>query len=342
MTVGDEMKKAFLVLILLILIAGIGGFFMLPGYFTRAYNAEIEEIKVEAGDTLSSVAEDLYAEGIIKSRLWFKYNGKDIATKIKPGTYTLDPGSSISDIYDLIQQGEKEVPIIITFPEGFILYQFAQKIEESGLSTADDFIAETEEIFMESYSEQVDSNMLYYKLEGYLFPDTYHFSVKQSLEEIVRTLTGTMDKVWTEELEAKRTKLDLTKHQVLTIASLIEREAYNDEERDTISGVIFNRIAKGMPLQIDATVIYGIGEGKEHMTRVLYSDLEKDNPFNTYRNKGLPPGPIASPGINSVIAALNPEEHDFLYYVMGEDGHVFAKTYNEHLRNVEKYRSIQK
>lgn len=335
------MKKLFLVLLLIVLVTGIGGFFFLPGYLSKTYNQGPVEIVVEPGDYLGAIAEDIYEKGIIKSRLWFRYKGQEIATNIKPGTYTLETGKGIDEIYRLIQLGEQEIPVVVTFPEGFILYQFAQKIEESGLGTADDFIEATELIFEENYSEGVASEELYFKLEGYLFPDTYHFSKKQSLNEIVKTLTGTMDKFWTPEVELKREDLGLTRHQVITIASLIEREAYNDAERKTVSGVIYNRLEQGMHLQIDATVIYGIGEGKEHMTRVLYSDLEKENPFNTYKNRDLPPGPIASPGMNSLLAAIDPEEHDYLYYVMGENGHVFAKTYNEHLRNVEKYRAIQ-
>lgn len=335
------MKKILLVLLLIILVTGIWGFFFLPGYLSKTYNQDPVEIVVEPGDYLGAIAEDIYEKGIIKSRLWFRYKGQEIAKNIKPGTYTLDAGKDIDEIYRLIQLGEQEIPVVVTFPEGFILYQFAQKIEESGLGTADDFIEMTESIFNEEYSEGVDSEKLYFKLEGYLFPDTYHFSKKQSLKEIIKTLTGTMDKFWTPEVEQKRKDLGLTRHQVITIASLIEREAYNDAERKIISGVIYNRIKRGMPLQIDATVIYGIGEGKEHMTRVLYSDLEKENPFNTYRNRDLPPGPIASPGMNSLLAAIDPEEHDYLYYVMSDNGHVFAKTYNEHLRNVEKYRATQ-
>lgn len=335
------MKKILLVLLLIILVTGIWGFFFLPGYLSKTYNQDPVEIVVEPGDYLGAIAEDIYEKGIIKSRLWFRYKGQEIAKNIKPGTYTLDAGKDIEEIYRLIQLGEQEIPVVVTFPEGFILYQFAQKIEESGLGTADDFIEMTESIFNEEYSEGVDSEKLYFKLEGYLFPDTYHFSKKQSLKEIIKTLTGTMDKFWTPEVEQKRKDLGLTRHQVITIASLIEREAYNDAERKIISGVIYNRIKRGMPLQIDATVIYGIGEGKEHMTRVLYSDLEKENPFNTYRNRDLPPGPIASPGMNSLLAAIDPEEHDYLYYVMSDNGHVFAKTYNEHLRNVEKYRATQ-
>lgn len=135
-------------------------------------------------------------------------------------------------------------------------------------------------------------------------------------------------------------ELNLTKNEVLTIASLIERESYNDEEREIVSGVIYNRLNLPMELQIDATVIYGKGEGKEHMTRVLYSDLKEDNPYNTYRNQGLPPGPIASPGKNSIHAALYPEDHNYLFYVLSEnhDGHVFAETYEEHLVNERAYK----
>ncbi|WP_422487207.1 endolytic transglycosylase MltG [Gudongella sp. DL1XJH-153] len=335
------MKKAILVLLLIILIAGVGGFFLAPDYLNSTHNDEAVNLVVEKGDTLHAVAEKLYEEGVIKSRLWFRYNGEEVAARIKPGTYIIERGSSLDDIYEIIQVGEQEVPVVVTFPEGFILYQFAEKIQESGLGTMEEFIEETERFYEENYSENYDNKELYYSLEGYLFPDTYHFSSSQTVSQIVERLVSTTEDIWTDEMEAKREELGMSRHQIMILASLIEREAFNDEERNTISGVIYNRIDTGMPLQIDATVIYGIGEGKEHMTRVLYSDLERENPFNTYRNEGMPPGPIASPGRNSINAALNPESHDFYYYVMGENGHVFAETYNEHLRNVEAYRQTQ-
>ena len=336
------MKKLILVLVLLILIAGVGGFFFLPGYLNRAFNEEEEIFLVEPGDSLPIVSTKLYDAGIIKSKLWFRYNGKDIATKIKPGSYTIDKDSSIQDIYSIIQKGEKEVPIVATFPEGFILYQFASKVEELGFSAADDFIEKTEEYYTNNLKQEFSNEDLFFSMEGYLFPETYYFSKKQTIEEIIETLYKTGLGVWDEGMINKLNQSSYTKHEILTIASLIEREAYNDEERQTISGVIYNRLNKGMPLQIDATVIYGIGEGKEHMTRVLYEDLESDNPFNTYKNKGIPLGPIANPGKNSIYASLFPQEHDYLYYVMGENGHVFAKTYAEHLVNVENYRKLNK
>ncbi|WP_409228277.1 endolytic transglycosylase MltG [Gudongella sp. SC589] len=335
------MKKAILVLFLLVLIAGVAGFFLAPGYLDKTHNDEPVEFVVERGDTLRAVSERLYEAGVIKSRLWFRYNGQDIASGIRPGTYTIDKGMTINDVYDIIQVGEQEVQVSVTFPEGFILYQFAEKVEESGLGTMEEFIEETEKVYQERYSDLYENDLLYYSLEGYLYPETYKFSANGTVSQIVERLVDTGEGFWTSDMDAKREELGMTRHQVMTLASLIEREAYNDEERNIISGVIFNRTAVGMPLQIDATVIYGIGEGKEHMTRLLYEDLESDNPFNTYRNQGLPPGPIASPGRNSIEAALNPAEHNYYYYVMGENGHVFAETYAEHLRNVEDYRKMQ-
>jgi UPF0755 protein len=335
------MKKVILVLILLVLVAGVAGFFLAPGYLDKTYNDDPVELVVQRGDTLHSVAERLYESGVIKSRLWFRYNGQDIASSIRPGTYNIESGMTLEDVYEIIQVGEQEVQVTVTFPEGFILYQFAEKVEESGLGTMEDFIEETERVYGDRYSDSYENELLYYSLEGYLFPETYKFSTNGTVSQIVERLVDTGEAIWTEDMDSKRDALGMTRHQVMTLASLIEREAYNDEERKTISGVIFNRIAEGMPLQIDATVIYGIGEGKEHMTRVLYDDLESDNPFNTYRIQGLPPGPIASPGRNSIEAALNPEDHNYYYYVMGENGHVFAETYDEHLRNVENYRNMQ-
>lgn len=329
--------KKLIIFIIVLGITVLGAASFLPNYLSRAANDTEVSITVSQGQSLSSVAEDLYQKGIIRSRLWFRYNGQDIARNIKPGTYKIGPSLQLEDIYDLIQKGEQEDQIKVTFPEGFILYQFAERIEEVGLGTRDEFIEATNEYFA-AKGYDFDTSNLYFNLEGYLFPDTYYFTKKQTMDEIVEKLASTMERLFTEEYLGRAKELGLSPHQVLTLASLIEREAFNDAERKAVSGVIYNRLGIEMLLQIDATVIYGLGEGKEHKTRVLYADLEKDNPYNTYRNIGLPPGPIASPGRKSIEAALYPEDHDYFYYVLGDNGHVFAKTYNEHLANVAKYR----
>lgn len=332
------MKKILVILGILIII-GIGVMIFLPDYLSNTANNQDIEINVGEGDNLSTVAENLYEKDIIRSRYWFRYNGSDIAAKIRPGTYIIPANTHIEQIYEIIQQGEKKEYVSITFPEGFILYQFAERVEEVGIGTRDEFIEATNRYFQEN-SYDFDTTNHYFNMEGYLFPDTYYFTMDQTVDDVVKTLVTTMDGVFTEEYINRMEQLNLTKNQVLTIASLIERESYNDEERETVSGVIYNRLNLPMALQIDATVIYGKGEGKEHMTRVLYSDLEEDNPYNTYRNQGLPPGPIASPGKNSIHAALYPEEHNYFFYVLSEnhDGHVFAETYEEHLVNERAYK----
>ncbi|TJX14794.1 endolytic transglycosylase MltG [Tissierella creatinini] len=331
------MKKFILLFAIILLIAAFGVFSFLPNYLSKSSNAEEVIIAVPNGASLSRVANELYEKGVIRSKLWFRYSGKDIARNIKPGNYKIGPGLDIEEIYKIIQKGEHENQIKVTFPEGFILYQFAQRIEEAGLGTAEEFIKASKDYFtLKGYD--LDTSNMYFSMEGYLFPDTYYFTEKQDIDEIVSKLASAMDGVLTEEYRAKAEELGMSIHEVLTIASLIEREAYNDAERKTVSGVIHNRLKNHMLLQIDASVIYGLGEGKDHMTRLLYADLEKDNPYNTYKNIGLPPGPIASPGRKSIEAALYPEDHDYLYYVLGENGHVFSKTYDEHLVNVGKYR----
>ena len=159
------------------------------------------------------------------------------------------------------------------------------------------------------------------------------------MDDIVNELTQTMDNVFTEQYIKRAKELGISKHEVLTIASLIEREAKHDGERATISGVIHNRLKKNMSLQIDATIIYSEGKGKKHKDVIYKSELNKPSPFNTYTETGLPPGPIASPGKESIKAALYPEEHNYLYYVLSpkEDGHVFNETYDAHLMDRAKY-----
>jgi UPF0755 protein len=287
---------------------------------------------------MSYVSNMLFDKGVIRSRLWFRYKAKEsqIDQKVKPGTYLIQSNSSFEDIFELLEKGVADEYIVLTIPEGFTLYQTAQKAEELGFGTKEEFIEATEKYFNDNCD--FDTTDLFFKLEGYLYPDTYYFTKNQTVDDIVNQLARTMDNVFTEEYTKKARELGFSKHEVLTIASLIEREAKHNDERATIGGVIYNRLKKDMLLQIDATVIYGMGKGKEHKT-VYQSELDKPGPFNTYTEKGLPPGPIASPGKESIEAALYPEEHNYLYYVLRpeENEHVFNETYNEHLKDRAKY-----
>lgn len=332
------MKKFLYIPIVIILLLVISYFFV-PSYLSTAANEDIIEIVVPKGASLQYVSNLLYDKDIIKSKLWFRYMAKvdGIDRSIKPGTYEISPYATLDEIFDMLQKGVPEKPVIMTIPEGFTICQIAQRVESLGFCSEEDFIQATKEYFKKK-DYTFNTKDLYFEMEGYLYPDTYHFRSNQTPLQIVERLAKTMEEVFTEEYIKRAEELNLSIHEILTIASLIEREAYNDEERAKISGVIHNRLKRNMLLQIDASVIYGLNKGRGHITRVLYSDLEKPHPFNTYKNLGLPPGPIAAPNKASIEAALYPEKHDYLYYVLGENGHVFSKTYQEHLRNIAKYR----
>ncbi|MBM7614707.1 endolytic transglycosylase MltG [Alkaliphilus hydrothermalis] len=336
------MKKIIYTLVFLMVLA-ITTLFLLPSYLSVASVKEPLEIVIPKGASTTYVANLLSEKKVVKSELWFKYKAKQAQVDrfIKPGTYVLTPDVTMDEIFQLLIKGAPETPVVLTIPEGFTIYQMAERMESIGLGTADEFLQATNTYFSDKgYS--FDTEKLYFSLEGYLYPDTYHFTMNNTPADVVNRLAKTMEDIFTAEYQERAKELNLSIHEVLTIASLIEREAYNDEEKSIISGVIYNRIKKKMPLQIDATVIYGIGEGKEHITRVLNVHLEESSPFNTYRNPGLPPGPIAAPSKTSIYAALYPEDHNYLYYVLGKDGHVFGTTYKEHLKNVQDYRKIMK
>jgi len=338
------MKKTLYILIFIGILTFVSILFI-PSYLSTSTNVNAVEITVNQGASLNSVSNTLFDKGIIKSKTWFRYKAKaaSVDRKIKPGTYLIPSNSTLDDIFTLLEKGIPDEPVILTVPEGFTLYQIAQKVEELGFGTKDEFIEATE-LYFNNTNYDFDTKDLYFNLEGYLYPDTYHFTEKQTLNDIITRLAQTMDNIFTDEYKNRAEELNLSIHEILTIASLIEREAKHDGERSAVSGVIFNRLERGMPLQIDATVIYGVGEGKEHKSIIYQSDLDKTTPFNSYKITDLPPGPIASPGKASIHSALYPEEHDYLYYVLSEkeDGHVFTKTYTEHLRYVAKYRNRNK
>lgn len=333
-------KRVYILILLLVIILGASAL-ILPPYLSKASLTEPLEVVIPNGASVGHIAQMLYDQGAIRSKFWFKYQAKEqqVDRSIKPGTYQLQPNMTFEEIFTLFTKGNPDTPIVLTIPEGWTIYQIAQRVEALGFGTADEFIAATEAYFSEQ-DYGFDNEGLFYSMEGYLYPDTYHFTEKHGVEDIVKRLAQEMDAQFTEETLNRAKELGLTKHQILTIASLIEREAYNDGERVTISGVIYNRLKKHMPLQIDATVIYALGEGKEHISRVLTAHTEVEHPFNTYTTQGLPPGPIAAPGKASIYAALYPESHDYYYYVMGKDGHTFSKTYEEHKKNVEIYRKM--
>lgn len=330
------MKKIVLLLIPLIIIILVSTVFFINSNKTTKNNKNVY-FTVEKGASLNKIGMELKEKGIINSQLYFKVYAKSngYEKKIKAGNYILKPNISIKELLIKFESPRSDY-VVVTVPEGYTFYQIADKLESLNLADKETFLnIKLSEISQNNFISP--GSKVYYELEGYLFPETYFIPFETSELNIAKIMYNQFEKVFTEEYRERTKELELSIEEVITIASLIEKEAAKDEERKTISGVIYNRIKKGMPLQIDASVIYAITKGERTLEKVYNKDLAVKSGFNTYNSKGIPAGPIASPGKPSIEAALYPEENDYLYYVLGEDGHVFSRTYEEHKKNIEKY-----
>jgi len=295
-------------------------------------------VSIAAGSSTASVADALEEAGLVRNRLVFRYyvRYRGLDQKLQAGNYLLRFGMTKDEIIAEMVAGNVYRPtFMLTIPEGYTLREIATLLAESGAVDYAEFKALAESATPALGEIRPGQRHI---MEGFLFPDTYEFEVGASAETIFRRLEARLLEVFDTDLRRRSEELGLTTHQVITLASLIEEETHVPEERELVSAVLHNRLRKKMLLQIDATVIYALGE---HRPVVLLSDLEVDSPFNTYRIQGLPPGPIAAPGKASILAALYPAEVDYLFYRAMEDGsgrHYFANTYSEHLANIRQAR----
>lgn len=292
--------------------------------------------EIKKGDTLRDIAFNLKKEGFIKDRIGFilfmKAFNKE--KKIKPGYYFLKSSFSTFQIMKKITKGVSE-KVKITIPEGLTIPEIAGILYYKGKIEPDKFLKLCND---PNFINSLGINELgkgLNSLEGYLYPTTYFFYYGEEPEAVIREMVLTLFK----EIKEFQTGLIDSKfsiHQILTIASLVEKEAAKDFEKPLISSVIYNRLKKNMRLQICVTVQYALGK---HKTRLTYEDLEIDSPYNTYKIAGLPPGPICNPGKSSIIAAIYPAKTDYLFFVSKGDGtHHFSKTLNEHIENKIKRR----
>lgn len=301
-------------------------------------NTAQKEIIIAKGSSIKNIAAQLENQGIIRNANVFALYSKlsDKASKIKAGKYMLSSSMTVEEIVNKLASGKAETNAVrFTIPEGFELRQIVDRLEAEGLVDKAEFYealnkSEFNYEFLKGMPKRENN------LEGYLFPDTYEVFKNATEKEIINKMLGRFDQVFTEEYRQRAKELNMTLDQVVTLASIIEREAKLDKERKTISAVFHNRLKKNIKLQSCATVQYLLKEQKENLT---YKDLEIDSPYNTYIYAGLPKGPIASPGAKSIEAALYPEKVDYLYFVANKDGsHVFTKTYQEHLNAQNKIR----
>lgn len=281
---------------------------------------------VPEGSGLGVVADTLSAREIVPSatafRLYARVRGQE--RSIKPGTYELRRGTPWSEVLGKLVAGDV-VTIALVVPEGWTVAEIAPRVAAATDTSADSLRTR---LLSEAWAESL--GVPGPTLEGYLYPATYRFPLGIDPERVIGTMVARYRQLWTPELRARADSLELDEREVVTLASIIEKEARRWEERDTISAVYHNRLRIGMALQADPTVQYALGE---HRSRLLYSDIDDmaDHPYNTYTHAGLPPGPIASPSAEAIRAALYPADVDFLYFVARADGgHVFTRTLAEH------------
>lgn len=293
------------------------------------------EFEVKNGKPAKELAQNMYEEGLIKNpiifNLYAKMKGYD--TKIKSGTYLLGPSMSPGEILNKMIRGDvlrREQKI--TIPEGYTLEKIAEIFHEHNLLSKDEFLKTAKVVNFKNKYKFLEPLPCEANLEGFLFPDTYFFPSGKSADYYIDVLLKRFNEVYFGRgYDLLQEKSGLTTFQIITLASIIEAEAKLADERPLISSVFHNRLKKGMALQSCATIEYVLKEHKEFLT---LKDLEVDSPYNTYKYPGLPPGPIGSPGISSIEAALSPADSDFLYFVSNGDGsHTFSKTYAEHLKN---------
>ena len=257
------------------------------------------------------------------------------ARSLKAGEYEVPQGASLLNVLQLLETGRVK-PHLLVLPEGFTLRDLARQIEAEGIAPAADVIRiATSPHLAWSLGIETDS------LEGYLFPDTYQVTKGMRVEEILGRMTQRFrDRVGTPEVVARARERGLTLHQLITLASIVEKEAALASERPIIARVFLNRLHRDMPLQADPTVAYAMAKEGRSPTR---EDLQTDHPYNTYKNRGLPPGPIGNPGRSTVDAVLEPANVPYLYFVAIDDrSHYFSTTLEEHNRAVARYRQYRR
>ena len=294
------------------------------------------QLTIRKGSSFREAADSLSAHGLVRSArvfsLYSKLRRRD--RSLRWGTYVLRPGMSWEQMLDALRLG-RGVVHVVTIPEG------------RSIADIEPLLIDSLQVTQDSLDAAVRDTALLHRLdvptptlEGYLFPDTYTFPDKTTAREAVRMMVDEFEKAWKPEWTEQARAMKLTRHDIVTLASIVEREVRRDEERPVVAAVYLNRLKIGMPLMADPTVTYALGKKPG---RVLLKDLRVKSPYNTYLRAGLPPGPIASPGAASMGASLHPAKVPYRFFVAAPDGHhEFRRTYAEHLEAIRMVRGQKK
>ncbi|MGL4850294.1 MAG: endolytic transglycosylase MltG [Clostridium sp.] len=334
-----HLKKIIIgiVIIVILIIAGVGGYAysVIKKPFTSNGNVNIT---IKGGEGFYSVLDDLRNSGLMKNETVVKAYVKvmGITPKITPGEYTIKNDVTLDQFINILNTQDT---IKVVIPEGYTVDKIADTFQNLGLFSKEQFISALEKYPLPSYVKNVKGRR--YALEGYLFPDTYEFNRGETPDNVIKTMLNTFQ-ISLKKAE-KATGVTLKEDQidgVVTKASVIQGEAKTLKDMKNVSSVIDNRIKANMPLQMDATVIYAMGK---HVDKVYYKDLKIDSPYNTYKYKGLPIGPICNPGIEALEAAMAPANTNYLYYILnGPNEHFFTNSYQEFLKQKEIYNKENK
>ena len=330
------MKKFALLLLVLLIGAGAAGYVVMQRLNEpyRGFEGPEQFVEIPAGASTRSIGQALVAKGILRDGMTYRLSlwVTGDARKLQAGEYRFDHPMTPRDVVGKIARGEVYT-IAITFPEGLTIAEMSKIFEAHGFGTAASFVTAAHNAAL---AKPFDADAR--DLEGYTFPDTYSLPRKTDAAALVHQMVERFEKVLTPELRQAAVDRGMTIRQLVTLASIIEKETAQSGERPEVASVYVNRIRRGMPLQCDPTVIYALERVGKYDGNIRKDDLQFDSPYNTYRYPGLPPGPIAAPGKASLEAAAHPADADFLYFVSRNDGsHAFARTLDEHNRNVLQY-----
>lgn len=321
-----------IMLIMLVFVTGAFiSYFMFDHFYAPVDATDTTQVKVTipASASAEEIAALLKEKGLIRNEQAFLHycKGAGVDSMLKAGLYTISPSESVQDIASKIARGET-AHVSVTIPEGYTVDLIGALLVKEGLCSQDDWDQAARKKYDYYFLKDAPGDVKY-QIEGFLFPDTYDFQLDSSAEDMIRIMLGRFQEEWESRFAGQAEDNGKELWVVITEASMIEKEAELDSERATIAGVINNRLNSSMKLQFCSTVIYSM---KTPKTVVNYDDLEIDSPYNTYKYKGLPPGPIASPGVKSIAAAINPESHDYLFFVAtGNGAHTFSRTFEEHV-----------
>jgi UPF0755 protein len=331
------MKKAVLFLLLVAVVTATYAAYRLQVRLNepfRGYPAQEVFVEVPAGEGPRGIAQRLIAAGVVRDELTFRValwrSGQ--ARRLQAGEYRFDRPMTAREVVDKLARGDV-VLLPLTFREGLTIDEMSRVFATSGFGAAAAFVAAAKDASLVQAIDPQASD-----LEGYLFPDTYALPRGSDAPRVVRAMVDRLHQVLTPELRQRAAARGLTVRQLVTLASLVEKETARPEERPLVAAVYSNRLKIGMGLQCDPTVIYALQLAGRYTGNLRRVDLMFDSPYNTYRYAGLPPGPIAAPGQGSLEAAAQPADVDYLYFVSRNDGsHEFARTLAEHNRNVQRW-----